>query len=95
MVAPFWADHDIRPSGQISYEIHDANSQYTSIVNRFIRQQTGIEFEGSWMLLGRWDDVPEYGANIDSVSFFLAINFKFYHIYPDQHVSSSGDHRRC
>lgn len=67
MIAPFWADYDIRPSGEISYEIHDTSSQIMLHVNRFIQQQTRTAFKGSWMLLGRWDDVPEYRADADIV----------------------------
>ena len=67
MVAPFWADHDPQPSGQVSYEIYDNNSEVLSVVNRFIRQQAGIEFVGTWMLLGNWDSIPEYRAGADRV----------------------------
>lgn len=66
IVAPFWADHDPRP-GQISYEIHSANTDILIVVNRFIRQQSGTAFEGSWMLLANWDDIPEYGSERDNV----------------------------
>jgi hypothetical protein len=66
-VAPFWADHDPRPAGQIAYEIHGANSEILSVVNRFIRQQTGTDFEGSWMLVANWDNVPEYRADANKV----------------------------
>ena len=68
LVAPFWADHDPRPAGQISYETHDNRSEVLSIVNRFMSQQTGMNFEGSWMLLASWDDVPEFQSDAEMVS---------------------------
>ena len=68
IVAPFWADHDPRPAGQISYAVYSTNSEVLSTVSRFIRQQTGTNFEGSWMLLAYWDNVPEYQSDADKVS---------------------------
>ena len=77
IVAPFWADHDPRPAGQISYEIHDANSESLVVVNRFIRQQSGTAFEGSWMLLAHWDDIPEYRSDVDKVRVYeVLIRYK-------------------
>lgn len=67
MVAPFWADHDPRPSGKISYDTFTNNSETVSIVSRFIRQQTGTTFDGSWMLLVNWEDIAEFGADDDKV----------------------------
>ena len=68
MVAPFWADHDPRPSGQISYEVHNRNTELLSSVNRFIRQQTATDFNGNWLLVGEWNNVAEYGSTADKVS---------------------------
>lgn len=68
LVAPFWADHDPRPAGKISYDVYGTNSAIVSAVNRFIRQQMGTDFEGSWMLVVKWDDVPEYRSDADKVS---------------------------
>ena len=68
IVAPFWADHDPRPAGQISYAVYSTNSEVLSTVNRFIRQQTGTNFEGSWMLVAYWDNIPEYQSDADKVS---------------------------
>ena len=70
VVAPFWADHDPRPTGQISYEVHNTSTELLSLVNRFIRQQTETNFEGLWMLVAEWNNVAEYGSTADRVSFF-------------------------
>ena len=71
MVAPFWADHDPRPSGKISYKTYSNNSGILSTVNRFIRQQTSTSFAGTWMLLAKWKDIVEYGAEDDMVSRYI------------------------
>ena len=68
IVAPFWADNDLRPSGRVSYEVHNISTDYLSSVNRYIRQQSGSNFEGSWMLVVDWKDVAEYQSDIDKVS---------------------------
>lgn len=68
IIAPFWADHDPRPTGQISYEVHSSNTELLSVVNRFIRQQAATNFEGSWMLVAEWNNVAEYGFSADKVS---------------------------
>ena len=39
-----------------------------SSVSRYIRQQSGLmSFEGSWMLVAEWKDVPEYQSDTDKV----------------------------
>ena len=73
MVAPFWADHDPRPSGKISFKTYSNNSDTLSTVSRFIRQQTSTTFAGSWMLLAKWEDIAEYGAEDDKVSMELCV----------------------
>ena len=36
-------------------------------VNRYIRQKSGSNFQGSWMLVVEWKDVSQYQSNIDEV----------------------------
>ena len=76
IVAPFWADHDPRPTGQISYEIHNRNTNLLSMVNNFIRQQTATNFEGLWLLVAEWNNVAEYGSSADRVR--VGFNQKFF-----------------
>ena len=38
-----------------------------SSVSRYIRQQSESTFEGSWMMVVEWKDVPEYQSDIDKV----------------------------
>lgn len=62
-MALFWADHDPRPSGQISYEVHTSNTPVMSEVSTFVSLQQNINFVGTWMLLAEWNSVPEYGSD--------------------------------
>ena len=36
-------------------------------MSRYIRQQSGSTFEGSWMLVTEWKDITEYQSDIDKV----------------------------
>ena len=62
MVAPFWADHDTRPEGKISYEVHNANTGLISTVSNFVRQTQQNNFNGTWMLVAEWSDVLPFGS---------------------------------
>ena len=59
LVAPFWADHDTRPSGQVSYEVHYSNA-LTSHVSQFISQQQMSNFTATWMLIAEWEGIQQY-----------------------------------
>lgn len=70
IVAPFWADHDTRLAGQVSYRMYNKSDNIIPVVSRFIRQQTETDFDGSWMLVAHWKDIPEHrsdGAKVSSV----------------------------
>ena len=73
LVAPFWADHDPRPAGQISYEVHNTNTPTLLSINRYIRQTMEPSFQGTWMIVAEWNDVPEYGTDNMKVSKLLKI----------------------
>ena len=80
IVAPFWADHDHRVAGQVSYEMYPKSSE-VSFVNRFINQKTGNNFEGSWMLVAKWDNVPELQSDVVKV-FNGSYNTLLFYTYP-------------
>ena len=69
LVAPFWADHDIRSSGQISYEVHSSYTALLSYVSTYISQQMDTNFTGSWMLVADWNEAPKHGSSENRVSF--------------------------
>ncbi len=74
LLAPFWADVDISPffgsinDGSIKYEVHTTASNFSGSidligrVSNFISNKTETTFEGSWMLVALWDEVPPFGG---------------------------------
>ena len=64
LVAPFFTDIDIsRDIGQVSYEIHTDSSStgILSQVNSLINEHKQTQFNGQWLLVATWEDVPAYG----------------------------------
>lgn len=66
VVAPFWADHDIRLEGEVTYQTYyfldrDSNAAL-EYVSAFIRNQSDAaeSFSGRWMLVAQWTDVHPY-----------------------------------
>ncbi len=72
-VSPFWADATIEGnvSGQVSYEVHSAGngtqpSGLLSNISVYISEAVGEAFQGDWMLVGEWKEVPPVtGLNIE------------------------------
>ena len=67
MVAPFWADSDIRKQGNITWEIHsrggsDAGDAYLEQVSIFLESREGVNFNGSWMMILDYNEIPPYHA---------------------------------
>ena len=64
-MAPFFTDIDIGLGGQINYEIHTVTTSQSilSEVNSLINDQTQTEFNGEWLLVATWDNVPPFGDN--------------------------------
>ena len=64
-MAPFFTDIDIGLGGQINYEIHTVTTSKSilSEVNSLINEHTQTEFNGEWLLVATWDNVPPYGDN--------------------------------
>ena len=77
MVAPFFTDIDIRFGiGQINYEIHTTatSASLLSQVNFIINEHAQTDFNGVWLLVATWDDVPPFGGeNTVSDSFGLVL----------------------
>ena len=70
VVAPYWADHDIRRDGEVYYEtfekgrsINDDN--VLNIVNRYITVNRLSDFTGIFMILAEWKDVHPYPYGSD------------------------------
>lgn len=77
IVAPYWADTDNQYSSNlssISYEVHHANSNESETaaslldeVSVFISEWLQAEFEGKWMLLAEWSQVPQWRGSLSQV----------------------------
>ena len=65
VVAPYWADHDLRIDGHVYYETFNrGRSEYDDnvldMVNRYLRLNTDQNFSGTFMILAEWQDVHPY-----------------------------------
>ena len=71
LVAPFFCDIDISDgTGVISYEVHALRHSPTRLafVSTIVNEEFGTEFEGTWMLVAEWKNVPAFGRREDIVS---------------------------
>ena len=69
LVAPFWADVDIRNGvGDISYQVYSIGSPLLDTVNTIISDEENINFIGHWMLVAEWDGVREYKGSPNQVN---------------------------
>ena len=69
VVAPFWADHDLRRSGAVRYGIfavaegggmHELLTNVSAFIRTRNEEAEQSEFEGVWMLAAHWDQVHPY-----------------------------------
>ena len=65
VVAPFWADHDIRKSGEVYYEAFKrgrskSDNVVLSEVNQYISLTTEQSFVGTFMILAEWQNIHPY-----------------------------------
>ena len=44
-------------SGEVNYEVH-TNGSLLDTVNSAISEEVGVAFEGVWLLVVHWKDVP-------------------------------------
>ena len=67
VVAPFWADADLRRQGNITWEIHslggsEAGDAYLDQVSVFLENREGVNFDGNWMMILDFEEIPPYHA---------------------------------
>ncbi len=66
LLAPFWSDVDTRAAGEVAYETHvsffnnDGSDMILDQVNDFVSNYTGVEFDGTWLLVAEWKGVQSY-----------------------------------
>ena len=71
LVAPFWADVNIANMervGDVSYQVYSSGSPLLDTVNAFICDEKNFDFNGNWMLLAEWNDVPLFVGPVSEVS---------------------------
>ena len=81
VVAPYWADHDIRKNGNVLYETFERgrsqNDDFTlSRVNDYLRfnNESQSNFSGTFMILAEWNGVHPYPDGSRYLSYF----FRYY-----------------
>ena len=69
LIAPFWDDVNTNDGGTISYEIHTSGDVLQS-VSQYVEAQIDADFEGYWMMVVFWDQVPPFSffGTTDAVS---------------------------
>ena len=64
LVAPFWADVDIRQDGNIFFQVYtDVASSFLERASNDTRNLTGSansQFTATWVLVATWDKVPNF-----------------------------------
>ncbi|XP_033097637.1 mucin-4-like, partial [Anneissia japonica] len=67
IVAPFWTDVDLSQDyGDVFYRLHDTYDSVIMDANERIRsnpETSQLQFNGTWMLVVTWYQVPQYLAN--------------------------------
>ena len=58
-IAPYWIDNDLSVRGNVSYEVHGAESLLLREVSDYISSSQNVTFSGTWMMVAYWWDVPE------------------------------------
>jgi fibulin 1/2 len=79
VVAPFWADVDIRKDGMVWYKAYtDENDTVLKMASRDVQMSVnGFEtFEARWVLVATWDRVPNYPDG----------SYYWYYHYQDQYT---------
>ena len=76
MVAPFWADIDIRIAGEVLYQVFNSSShpELLEEVNAFISAGHGGPFAGQWMLVADWRHVAHRGGSPAIVCAWLLLS---------------------
>ena len=63
IVAPYAANIDTRTQGSVKYTDFDtfSSNDYEMVrISQFIRNETGVDFYGTKMIVAEWNDVQRY-----------------------------------
>ena len=58
-VAPYWIDNDPSVQGNVTYQVFTEGNSFLELVSDYISRDQSIDFNGVWMLVAFWYDVPE------------------------------------
>ena len=58
-VAPYWIDNDPSVQGSVTYQVFTQGNLSLELVSDYISRDRSIDFNGVWMLVAIWYDVPE------------------------------------
>ena len=84
LVAPFWVDLDYSSGGSISYEIHSCiseNGVSRELLERtssFVSSAKNLSFQGTWMFVERWEEVPGVTSSDNTVSLQFLLQVLIY-----------------
>ena len=70
VLAPFWNDYDTRGGSNVYYKQFnpDISKSELDYVNRFISAQRNVKFEGNWMVVAHWVEVPRFPHSTQSTT---------------------------
>lgn len=62
----------------MSYQVHESATESLNWVSSFISQRQQIRFNGSWMLVAEWRNVPQYNGDtsIVIISIIMSVDNK-------------------
>ena len=67
VVAPFAADIDTSSTGSVRYS-ESFSITVMNEVSAHIRSETGVSFDGTWMMVAEWNNVPLHDGSRVSLS---------------------------
>ena len=67
VVAPFAASISTAYTGSVRYNTFTTGDTNINTVNSYIRSELGGSFNGTWMIVADWYNVPQYGGSSVSV----------------------------
>ena len=76
IVAPFASDTDLSDSGTVHWRTYFSHNVETTFISAYISSRLNVSFNGTWMLLVGWYDVPEYlGSAVRATIISLSSSF--------------------
>ena len=74
IVAPFAANTDLTRTGSVRWKTFFSHNAGTTFISAYISSRLGVSFNGTWMLIVYWYDVPQYlGSTVRAKKYFSII----------------------